>query len=64
MVGSTLWVPIQINGIPVNAIIDMGAETTILSWNVALKIIGPNEIEKLEKVLLRGFGNAKMTSRR
>ena len=55
-VGLTLTIPVKINDIPTDAIVDSAAQVTLTSRNLLAQITSPIEI--IGKVKLRGVGNS------
>ena len=55
-VGLNLTIPVEINDIPIDAIVDSAAQVTLISRNLLAQITSPIEI--IGKVELRGVGNS------
>ena len=56
--GRTLWVPVSVNNFPVEAVIDTGAEITIVSEEFASRLGKLGFLQTLEPIRLCGFGMA------
>ena len=48
--GRTLWVPVSVNDFPIKAVLDTGAEITILSEEFASLLGKPGFLQALEPI--------------